>query len=271
MVTITLLIRNRERRGERVVVDSAKFLIGRHSSANLRLECTSVSRRHCLLRRQADGVTIQDLGSRNGTKVNGELLKQGEVRHLGHHDKFQLGAWKLRLSVRDAATKRSVKRRAGSPAESALSEASMSATESQTGESPASMSAADLLKELDSLTTELELNVEKKNQEMEWRDLSRPTQPIDQHLGGESERPTQVEHGPSDETKQVTKSEAESPPPSTPTVEDSADPSSSSEEEAGEEVKQDGPGKLPEHLRPRGPNDSTDAAAQALRRYFSGS
>src|SRR5262249_30045201 len=48
-----------------------------------------VSRQHCMLRVSEDGVYLRDLGSRNGTLVNGSRLK-GECR-LEHGDKLQVG------------------------------------------------------------------------------------------------------------------------------------------------------------------------------------
>jgi pSer/pThr/pTyr-binding forkhead associated (FHA) protein len=60
--------------------------IGRDEGCWLRLENTSVSRRHALVSRRGDACRIRDLGSTNGTLVNGaavtvaELLPGDEVR-----------------------------------------------------------------------------------------------------------------------------------------------------------------------------------------------
>ena len=45
--------------------------IGREPSNQMPILDASVSRRHCLIRREADGFKIQDLKSRNSTFVNG--------------------------------------------------------------------------------------------------------------------------------------------------------------------------------------------------------
>ncbi len=46
-------------------------VIGRGAEVELRLPVASVSRRHAAVRRDGDQVTVEDLGSRNGTRVNG--------------------------------------------------------------------------------------------------------------------------------------------------------------------------------------------------------
>ena len=46
-------------------------VVGRGAEAGLRLPVASVSRRHAIIHRDGDQVTVEDLGSRNGTRVNG--------------------------------------------------------------------------------------------------------------------------------------------------------------------------------------------------------
>ena len=55
--------------------------LGRDASNGLPISDPSVSRRHCILRRQGDGFKILDLDSRNGTLVNGQAVKEGWLRH----------------------------------------------------------------------------------------------------------------------------------------------------------------------------------------------
>jgi hypothetical protein len=53
-----------------------------------------LSRRHAVLRRRADGTyVIEDLGSTNGTEVNGRQIAAGEPVALGDGDRVHLGAW----------------------------------------------------------------------------------------------------------------------------------------------------------------------------------
>ncbi|MBI3864971.1 MAG: FHA domain-containing protein [Planctomycetia bacterium] len=50
----------------------AMTLIGRSPDCNLRIASGQVSRRHCLIKVGDSAVTVRDLGSANGTKLNGE-------------------------------------------------------------------------------------------------------------------------------------------------------------------------------------------------------
>jgi hypothetical protein len=53
-----------------------------------------LSRRHAVLRRGPDGTyAIEDLGSTNGTEVNGRQIAAGEPVALGDGDRVHLGAW----------------------------------------------------------------------------------------------------------------------------------------------------------------------------------
>lgn len=65
------------------------FLIGRGSDCELRLHHNEISRHHCLIQMRHREVTISDLGSSNGTFVNGQRvvsqlrLKTGDQILLG--------------------------------------------------------------------------------------------------------------------------------------------------------------------------------------------
>ena len=65
------------------------FYFGRGAECQVRPNSDWVSRQHCLLRVTRDGAWLRDLGSRNGTLVNGELL-DGE-RRLEVGDQVQVG------------------------------------------------------------------------------------------------------------------------------------------------------------------------------------
>ena len=53
-----------------------------------------LSRRHAVLRRRADATyAIEDLGSTNGTEVNGRQIAAGEPVALSDGDRVHLGAW----------------------------------------------------------------------------------------------------------------------------------------------------------------------------------
>ena len=72
---------------------NSKTRIGRSIDSDIRLFFdTSVSREHCVIEASDDRVEIKDLNSRNGVKINGELisgsaqLQAGDVISLGESD-----------------------------------------------------------------------------------------------------------------------------------------------------------------------------------------
>lgn len=67
-----------------------EFVIGRSSSCNLSLDDALVSRRHAVLTIDGDGVSVRDLGSRNGVLVNGERIEG--TQPLRHLDRVTIGA-----------------------------------------------------------------------------------------------------------------------------------------------------------------------------------
>lgn len=58
-------------------------VIGRHRDCNLRIAARQVSRRHCVLKDRDGWLVICDLGSCNGTLVNGRHLRGDLVLHPG--------------------------------------------------------------------------------------------------------------------------------------------------------------------------------------------
>ena len=78
--------------GRRVVVPVSRewTRIGRSLAADMRFDDATVSRRHALIVRQADGVSVLDDRSLNGVYVNGErvewsVLADGDEILVGRH------------------------------------------------------------------------------------------------------------------------------------------------------------------------------------------
>jgi len=69
--------------------DSGTIIIGRSSEAQFQLTDEGVSRRHVRVLCSVDEMVIEDLGSANGTRVNGEKIA---VHTLVDGDKIQLGS-----------------------------------------------------------------------------------------------------------------------------------------------------------------------------------
>jgi hypothetical protein len=76
-------------------VPLGQFVIGRSADCQLALDDPLVSRRHALLTVRSDGVTIEDLGSRNGVSVNG--VKIDGPRPLSHGDRITIGGQEMVL------------------------------------------------------------------------------------------------------------------------------------------------------------------------------
>lgn len=71
-------------------------VLGRGSEVTVSLEHEDVSRRHAELDVGPDGVTVRDLGSKNGVRVDGEAV--GEGAQVGHGQVVALGELLLTLS-----------------------------------------------------------------------------------------------------------------------------------------------------------------------------
>ena len=74
--------------GKRFEFKSSPVALGRDNSNAIRLHDTEVSRRHAELRQEEESYRIVDLGSANGTYVNGQPIDQAPL-HSG--DRLQLG------------------------------------------------------------------------------------------------------------------------------------------------------------------------------------
>jgi predicted component of type VI protein secretion system len=72
-----------------------EFVVGRSTECQLSLDDPLVSRRHAVLRVRRDGVSVQDLGSRNGVVVNGTKIS-GE-RELTAGDRVSIGSQEMVL------------------------------------------------------------------------------------------------------------------------------------------------------------------------------
>jgi pSer/pThr/pTyr-binding forkhead associated (FHA) protein len=82
----------------------AQTLIGRHSACDLFLAEGAVSRWHCRIIRDTEGYYVEDLGSLNGTFVNGDRIRGR--RQLDDGDEIQLYGVRMRFRAADSAVGR---------------------------------------------------------------------------------------------------------------------------------------------------------------------
>jgi pSer/pThr/pTyr-binding forkhead associated (FHA) protein len=80
-------------------VCAAETVIGRADDCDFTLEDTQISNRHCQLRVDGPICTIRDLGSTNGTVVNGRELRDGVAHRLRHMDEIEVGSTRLLVIV----------------------------------------------------------------------------------------------------------------------------------------------------------------------------
>ncbi len=80
--------------GRRVAIADAVLTIGRLPECAIALDDPNVSRRHAQLRRDGQSVVLVDLGSTNGTKVNGVQIRE---RHLVPGDSITVGTTTMRF------------------------------------------------------------------------------------------------------------------------------------------------------------------------------
>ncbi len=80
---------------------ASTITIGRASECELSLDDPSVSRRHCRLSRGADGWTIEDLGSANGTLLDDERI--ADIHPVTPDTRITVGTFRLTLVLAAAA------------------------------------------------------------------------------------------------------------------------------------------------------------------------
>src|SRR6185436_11259761 len=73
----------------------AETVIGRHPECTFQINSNMVSRKHAKVVKDGDQFVVEDLGSGNGTFVNGKKIEGPTV--LGHDDRIKLGPVLLRF------------------------------------------------------------------------------------------------------------------------------------------------------------------------------
>ena len=85
MISVELSVIGGKHSGQVIRLDRKKFLIGREQDCQLRPNSELVSRHHCVFTVDDFSVRLRDLGSTNGTVLNGERIRKEVVLQPGDH------------------------------------------------------------------------------------------------------------------------------------------------------------------------------------------
>ena len=80
--------------GQRLPLNEDEILIGRDPKADIFLNDITVSRRHAKIVKKDSEITVKDLGSLNGSYVNGNIVTESA---LNNKDELQIGKFLLVL------------------------------------------------------------------------------------------------------------------------------------------------------------------------------
>jgi hypothetical protein len=88
--------------GQRMPLSDGHYIAGRGAECSLIIDAETVSRRHARITVQPGAVTVEDLGSTNGVRVNGTRISA--PTRLTDGSEVALGSAKLRIKTLDAST-----------------------------------------------------------------------------------------------------------------------------------------------------------------------
>ncbi|HBN77636.1 MAG TPA: hypothetical protein DD473_17855 [Planctomycetaceae bacterium] len=86
---VSFLILTGKHQGKTLTLPADVVIVGRDPQAHIRVNSTEVSRHHCEIHVRGTDVIVKDLGSRNGTFINGEAIfgevpiHPGDTLHVG--------------------------------------------------------------------------------------------------------------------------------------------------------------------------------------------
>ena len=95
---VRLKILNGAKTGQALAIRASKFFIGRAEDCHLRPKSDLISRHHCVVVIDDPAIVVRDLGSRNGTFVNGEAVT-GESE-LRDGDQLKIGPLEFQVELK---------------------------------------------------------------------------------------------------------------------------------------------------------------------------
>lgn len=102
MATMKLVVVSGPNRGATYFIDDGESILGRAAENQVVLASTQVSKKHCAIVYQNRKAEIRDLGSSNGTFVNGVLVKK---KLLQNRDRVSLGPFVLEALIPEIGAK----------------------------------------------------------------------------------------------------------------------------------------------------------------------
>ncbi len=76
--------------GDKFLINKSKLTIGRNPESEIFLDDITVSRKHAVLKKSGNDFLIKDLGSLNGSYVNGEIVDNAVLKN---GDRIQIGKY----------------------------------------------------------------------------------------------------------------------------------------------------------------------------------
>ncbi len=93
-ISITTILNGRVT--QRLETEKERVLIGRSADCDVRVDSADVSRMHAAIVARSGRHFLEDLGSSNGTELNGRPVKNGELRN---GDIVQVGDYSLHVGI----------------------------------------------------------------------------------------------------------------------------------------------------------------------------
>ncbi len=121
MVRAELKVIGGKQHGSLIPLQTKKFLVGREQDCQLRPSSESVSRHHCVFTIDEFSVRLRDLGSTNGTFVNGQRVQGQAILQLG--DRILIGKLEFEIAIHDSVAAVNYARATPAPALGSSSDA----------------------------------------------------------------------------------------------------------------------------------------------------
>ena len=102
-----LFVRGGWNDGTPIALTKEMTTIGRSASNDIEVDAEGISRQHASIRRDTDGFFVSDLGSTNGTFVNGEQVGS-EPRRLSDGDRIELGGMEYHWVFKEQESRHTV-------------------------------------------------------------------------------------------------------------------------------------------------------------------